>query len=360
MIDARVCNAITPVTTDTADLFSLDIQGYFAPDQDGANGVIRWIGNTNEMIDGNPAVYQIAFYSGIDDPLTGTFDLTQGNQANYETCSVCVRVLTYDDTGTIVKRFYQNGGSLTLNQNPFTTKTLDATITNLSLEEVTIDSSAHSDPVPGGTCLTYNGASWMHDFVPNAWTCQHGQYGSGGNCTCNCGIQDPDCEVDHTLEGCTTGNACWDGACVTAPTNDTCQTAGTALTLGTAVTGTTAGAKHNYNKDLDVCTGNAPDYDQSGPDVAYQVALTQGVSYTVALTGVAMDADLGVSLVGPGAATICDANPIATCVKGADQMGGGGSETFQYTPATTGTYFVIVDSFDPSVGGAFTLTVSTP
>jgi hypothetical protein len=219
----------------------------------------------------------------------------------------------------------------------------------------------------------------MHDAVPNAWMgtgCERGKYNSGGACTCQCGVIDPDCTDTATLENC--GNvantdACFRAMCVTAPKNDTCENAitevGATITIGpTGVTGTTAGAKHNYDKNLDEakCTNVMADgYSQPGPDVAYRVALTQGVPYTVALSGLATNMDMSIALVGPAAsatdASVCQTgttNPITACVAGADAAFNGGAESFTYTPAATGTYFIIVDSWSYNVGGPFTLKVT--
>lgn len=146
------------------------------------------------------------------------------------------------------------------------------------------------------------------------------------------------------------------GLCVPKSANDTCQTA-VALTVGTPVNGTTGGATSNYNAGLEAatCTG----FSQKGRDVAYKATLTAGTQYTFTLTNVTPEFDPSISIVGPGAATVCDAATI-TCDAGADANTAGMGETVTYTPTTTGTYYVIVDSFDDTFGGSFTLTATSP
>jgi hypothetical protein len=143
---------------------------------------------------------------------------------------------------------------------------------------------------------------------------------------------------------------------VTPPANDTCAAA-IPLVIGTPVMGSTAGAARNYNMGLEgaTCTGFA----QPGPDVVYSLALTANQTVTVTLSNTAPTYDGSIALLGPGAATICDAAPITTCVKGADATFDGQNETFTYTATTAGTYFVIVDAFGANEGGTFTLNVTS-
>ncbi len=344
-IDARVCD---PVSTGTLDFIEYDPQGY-----------IVWGGPvTGTLADGLPLFYEIEFYGGIETSLAGTFDLALGNQQNFSTCAICVRAFGISGQ-SIAKRYYHNGGTITLNSDPLVSKTLDATITGLTFEEVTIDSmTAVSTPVQGGSCGSMADQTAQHDAVPNAFTCPHEGYNDGTTCNCVCGEPDPDCVLDTaTVAGCTGDERCFHDACVTPPTNDDCQNAAV-LTVGTPVTSTTVGAKHNYNAGLGeaTCTGE----DQPGPDVVYQVTL-DALPYTFSLTGLPADVDLSLSLVGPTTdPTTCDANPIGLCVKGADAGFDGDSETFTYTPAAMGTYYLIVDSFYTDVAGAFTLSVTQP
>jgi hypothetical protein len=159
--------------------------------------------------------------------------------------------------------------------------------------------------------------------------------------------------------GCTTeGDACFNAACVTPPTNATCATADVIATDGTPVTGTTVGAARSYDAGLEgmTCAGVM----QSGSDVVYKMTLADAQAITVTLSGVDPAFDAGVSLVGPSDdPAICDADPIATCVAGADAGLEGDDETFTYTATTGGTYYLIVSSYYVNEAGAFTLAVTT-
>jgi len=313
---------------------------------------------TGELGDGFALNYLVELYDGIEPSLAGTFDLHAGNQANYSSCAVCVLALAEDANGDVAKVYFQSAGSVTLTEDPFTNQRIVGSITGLQLEEVTIDQqSAASTPVPGGKCASLPDNNVDHDRVPNAWTCAHADYDTATNCNCMCGTPDPDCLSDTAaVMGCTTGQACFNDACVAAPANDTCALA-TPLVIGTPVNGSTAGAKHNYDMGLETtgCTG----YEQPGPDVVYSVALTANQAITVTLSNLAATYDGSIALVGPGAATICDATTIA-CVAGKDNGLDGANETFSYTATTAGTYFIIVDSWAPDVGGTFTLNVTSP
>ena len=142
-----------------------------------------------------------------------------------------------------------------------------------------------------------------------------------------------------------------------APINDTCQTA-TTLFLSNPSAGTTLYANNNYDSGLEACTG----YAQGGSDVAYAITLLSGQAVTVSLGSPYAAFDPSISLLGPGAANICDAAPITTCVAGADNFGFGQGESFSYVPSVSGTYYIIVDSLYPGAGssGGFTIQVTSP
>ena len=330
-------------------------------DQYDAQGFISWDAPmTGTIGDGLELEYRFEFYSGIETSLMGTFDLTEGKQANYSTCAICIRAFAMDAQGQVVKQYYQSGGSITLTEDPLTTKRLVGSLTGLQLEEVTVASGTFvSTPVPDGQCANIADYSVDHDRVPNAWTCAHADYDSGASCNCVCGMPDPDCSITAApIVGCTTtAPACFNDVCVTPPTNDTCASA-TPIVIGTPATGSTAGAGRNYSSGLEGtgCTG----FMQPGPDVVYSLDLTATQAITVTLSNTAANYDGSIALLGPGATTICDASPIATCVKGADATFDGQTETFMYTAAADGTYYIIVDAFGPNEGGTFTLTVPSP
>jgi hypothetical protein len=344
--DARTCSSSQVMNTD-----------FYTFDAD--TPVLIFHADGGDPGDGNPVTVSVELYGGVEASLMGTFDLTQGNQANYSTCAVCVRAYSQDADGNLIKEFFQSGGSVTISQDPLADQHLVATFTDLQLQEVTVDRDGGtfaSTPVANGLCTSYGSPMIDHDKVPNAWTCAHTAY-QDGNCDCACGMIDTDCDgtSTQTVNGCTVDQpVCSSGVCAAAVANDTCTGAVT-LTLGTAVQGTTVGAYADYNNGLegDACATVA----EAGPDVAYMVHLTAGTAYTVTLSGVDPNFDAGVALLGPGAASICAADPIATCVAGADAGFEGDPETFTYTPATTGDYYVLVDSYYPFETGAFTLKV---
>jgi hypothetical protein len=227
--------------------------------------------------------------------------------------------------------------------------------------------------IPTGPCITLN-ASIDRSNVPNDWTCPDTDYyssttASPNACHCSCGAYDGDCfNPANTTPDCVTGTdtQCWPvvsggeevPTCVTPPANDTCATA-ELLTVPSTVNGTTYGADRHYSNGLNGmnCTG----YAQVGPDVVYKVVLTMGTSYTVTLSGTDQDLDGTIAIVGPSAdGSACTADPITTCIAGSDKTFAGQVETTTFTPAATGQYFIIVDSFYRDDYGPFTLEVKTP
>jgi hypothetical protein len=345
-IDARACGSLSSGMLDFIEYNPM--------------GFISWGGPlTGDLGDGYKLLYQFEFYDNVEANLAGTFDLHAGNQSNYSTCAICVRAFALDNNDDVVKQYFQSAGSITLTEDPFTNRKLVGSLTGLQLEEVTVAQMTFvSTPVPGGKCADFPMYTVDRDRVPNAWTCTRSEYDNGTSCNCMCGVNDPDCAINMApVAGCTTGQACFNDACVTPPVNDTCATA-IPLTIGTPAMGSTAGAGRNYNMGLETAT--CTDFTQPGPDVVYSVALTANQAITVTLSALAADYDGSIALVGPGAATICDAMPITTCVAGADANFDGMNETFMYTAPTAGTYFIVVDSYSPAVGGTFTINVTSP
>jgi hypothetical protein len=306
--------------------------------------------------------------------LAGTYDLSTGDQTNYMNCEVCMHASELDAQGNIVKDFFQTAGMVTLAVDPTTDLLFMGSVTGLQLEEVTVDRQGgtfKSTPVAGGACMGIADQSAINQIAaPPGWSCTADKFEDGTTCDCACGAQDTDCDVDaNSVTGCSTpGDRCFQGACVTPPTNDTCQLP-TPIVVGTPLNGTTKGANRSYDNGLEgtvamPCTG----FSQPGPDVVYSVVLTAGLSYTVTLSALDPMYDGSISLLGPkgtGATSICDANPITTCVKGADAGMLGATETFQYTVpvGATDTYYIIVDSgYDSGINseGNFTLSITSP
>lgn len=347
----RVCTAMTPG--------EIDVTGEL---KDRSLTFFQDLG----MINGDPAGMRIELYRSVYPNLMGTFDLAADpKNQDYATCGICFLAFTVDTNTNMIKKYYfQQSGSITFTADPITERHLTATITDLKLQEVSLNNmTAATTYNPSGGCTTLASGMIDTDNIPNEWSCPATDYYVANDCHCGCGTYDPDCRtVGTAVQGCTTATpACWPDVdagtvCVAKPANDTCATAGTALTIGTPVNGTTIGADRNYSMGLE--TAACTKYRQPGPEVAYQVVLTAAVSYTFTLSGLTPDHDGSIALVGPAAdATACSA-AITTCVAGYDEGYGGDDEVFSYTPAATGTYYVIVDSYNNDDGGPFTLTVT--
>jgi hypothetical protein len=153
-----------------------------------------------------PDMLEIQFIGAAADPSldgdqNGTFDLGSGGNTNYSTCSQCVYVLV--DRKSSVKAFFQSSGTIDVRADSDTVHgAVDATLTDVTLIEVTFDPSEVTDPVPGGACLHITSAEVVRSLVPPppAWTCDALFYGDG-RCSCGCGVIDVDCP-DSTLQSC--------------------------------------------------------------------------------------------------------------------------------------------------------------
>ena len=194
---------------------------------------------------GSTTTMSFEFYAGIETSLVGSLDLSMGNQNNYKTCAACIRVVTADSTGmTIVKQYFQSGGTLTLSADPFSSRHMMGTVKNLVLDEVTVDTTDFtSTPVAGGVCLTLPDMTLDAGAAPASWTCADGAYGDGGACDCACGGHDPDCNTaGATVAGCTAAQTCAsDDTCV-----NTCHVLAPAM-------GCTTGTCGFENATLDIC-----------------------------------------------------------------------------------------------------------
>jgi hypothetical protein len=324
-------------------------------------GYINWFAPiSGTLTDGTDLGLSVEFYptEGGDPIGIGAFDLTMGGNEDYSTCRICL--VGFGGTQDAPKYYFPRAGTVNLTADPLSTRLFKATITGLIMEEVNIDGDTfESTPIATGECANIPDATVDVDAVPAEYTCDASTYTDGTVCNCMCGLLDPDCGTPGTtVTGCTAGLACAyemtaGDQCVTRPLNDTCA-ASTALTLGTPTTGaTTVGGDNNYDAGLETCM-DYPDHD--GSDVVYSVVLAADTNYSFVMT---TTKDLGLALVGPGADTLCSANPITTCVAGADAENSTG-DTFTYKTAVGGggTYYVIVDSFSPAVSAPFTLTVT--
>jgi len=132
---------------------------------------------------------------------------------------------------------------------------------------------------------------------------------------------------------------------------DTCAqgmnlTTAASVAGGTTVTGNTTG----YADDLrptGTCTGYLPD----GPDAVYLVNATAGQTLSATVTDLAPGWDISIYVT-----QTCVLNP--TCLTGADLISGSGAEGVTHAVAAAGTYYVIVDGWNPGVQGPYSLAVT--
>ena len=130
-------------------------------------------------------------------------------------------------------------------------------------------------------------------------------------------------------------------------TGDTCATANdisaqAASAAGFTFNGDTTGLGNDI-QPVGTCTG----FTNDGPDAVFIVTATAGQTITASIT-----------TTWDGAVEVIQACTFAaTCLAGTDDIAGGGTETVTTTVSTTGTYYVIADSWDAGDYGPYTLTV---
>lgn len=95
---------------------------------------------------------------------TGTYDLTEGYNVSYSSCAQCIIVfedIVYDNEGYFdgaVKYYYPTSGTMTVNSFSYDSGSLNVTLENIKLIQVTREYDPESDrfksePVEGGSCL---------------------------------------------------------------------------------------------------------------------------------------------------------------------------------------------------------------
>ncbi len=129
------------------------------------------------------------------------------------------------------------------------------------------------------------------------------------------------------------------------PGNDICAgaedvTAAAHASGGATITGDLTGY-HNDVQPAQACTGFVND----GPDAIYEVTVAAGKTLTATLTPQGWDG--AVEIVQP-----CTLMPI--CLAGSD---GASPEVATYVASASATLYVVVDSFDATAFGAYTLNV---
>lgn len=128
---------------------------------------------------------------------------------------------------------------------------------------------------------------------------------------------------------------------------DTCAqaldvTAGAMQANGVTMMGDTTGYADDV-RPASSCTGFLPD----GPDAIYSVTVNAGVTITAVATPTT-GWDISLELVQP-----CTATP--TCLDGSDAITG--PETVMFTTTAQGTYFIVVDGYNPGVAGPFSVNI---
>lgn len=116
--------------------------------------------------------------------------------------------------------------------------------------------------------------------------------------------------------------------------------AGTSVTL--------YGSTASFANDLEppsMCTSN---YTQRGPDAVYRVTVPAGKTLKATLRPDGWDGSLYIL-------SACDN---AACVSGRDSADSAGAENVSHMPATPGPYYVVVDGWQPSAKGCYTLEVA--
>ena len=101
---------------------AIPLEGVFALTGGNAD-VLQFNDNiTTDLGDGGEVQFQFEVYNGLQPgPLTGTFELDEGIDANYMTCASCLRVFSLNAAGDeLVRQFFQTGGSVTYTEDPFT------------------------------------------------------------------------------------------------------------------------------------------------------------------------------------------------------------------------------------------------
>ena len=123
------------------------------------------------------------------------------------------------------------------------------------------------------------------------------------------------------------------------------------LSSPTTVSGDTAGAPDEFG--LHLTCGSQMTYD--APQRYYRVTLSAKTAYSIKVTPVGYD----VAIYAFPAGTACAAQALNAQCKGhlADAWGGTSAEQLTLTPAASGDWIVVVDSFDPQASGPFTLTI---
>lgn len=142
-------------------------------------------------------------------------------------------------------------------------------------------------------------------------------------------------------------------ACIEAqsqPSSDACAGAidltADATSGGALIYGDTSA----YVNDLEPDSGCTNGFGLDGPDAMYKVDVTAGQTISATVTPSGTTFDVGMYILN----SCATADP---CLAGTDAVAGTGPESVSYVAPTTGTYYVIVDSYIDSAKGCYGLQV---
>lgn len=154
-------------------------------------------------------LFRIEFYkedlSSQEKLTVGTYNLAEGLNANYSSCTECVRVLEdiAEDGSAIAKSFFQKEGTIEITEVKEDTMESKGTLTAKVVEVTIADSTYESTPVADGACYEIQ-TSWNTICVPDCEGKVCGSDGCGGNCGDGC-AEDEQCNDEGTeCSKCTT------------------------------------------------------------------------------------------------------------------------------------------------------------
>lgn len=148
------------------------------------------------------------------------------------------------------------------------------------------------------------------------------------------------CQIDPGY-GCTGAPS----TCTLLPAGDACSKA-IPITASATIQGTFSGFSNQYDPTSTGCTT----YTEKGPDIAYSIALMAGQKLSATLTpGAQEDVALYV---------VTDCAQLSSCVAASDSGFDGDPESLMYTATAAQTVYLIVDSYEPTTSGPYSLNVT--
>jgi hypothetical protein len=160
LVDAAVSVDAPPTNTNctASPTYSVsldDTNSYAESYGTGPDGYVEGAGLLNE--DATPDLLVVELYGGIGPFANGitTQSITiAGDEANYATCAACVRIFTDTTQDSFADQYFASGGTMNLTS---IRNTLELTLSNVTLQHVTIDPNTfESTPVGDGCTTTVN------------------------------------------------------------------------------------------------------------------------------------------------------------------------------------------------------------